>query len=253
MTNGNSLYGSYLHQIKLKQLLGIAVLPLSVALLVCTIPLELAFAQNSQNASQNASGTNVKGSSSSSSSASSNPAKNQSQSQSQSTSKNPNPNQSANKALVNVTPGSAATITTTGNKTIVTTTPTPSQAGGNNLALNKTGFTNLSILRVNGKTFPVKYDIKGGNLVGILGDKDRATLVLVLNPGTKGGNLTIELPRNMIDSKGASNVDTKYQIKIDGKGVDYKEVANNAYARVLSIDFSKDNRFMEIIGTKIVS
>ncbi len=45
-------------------------------------------------------------------------------------------------------------------------------------------------------------------------------------------------PRNIIDSKGASNSDTKYQIKIDGKGVDYKEVANNMNARILSIDFS---------------
>ena len=37
-------------------------------------------------------------------------------------------------------------------------------------------------------------------------------------------------------------------VKIDGKGVDYKEVANNMNARILSIGFSKDNRFIEIIG-----
>jgi hypothetical protein len=63
--------------------------------------------------------------------------------------------------------------------------------------------------------------------VGMLADKDKTTLVLVLDPGGNGGNMTIELPRSVIDSKGASNADTKYQIKIDGKGVDYKEVANN--------------------------
>lgn len=105
----------------------------------------------------------------------------------------------------------------------------------------------------NGKIFPIKYDIKGGKVVGILADTDRSTLVLVLNPGTNGGNVTVELPRNVIDSKGASNSDTKYQVKIDGKGVDYKEVANNAYARVLSTNFSKDNRFIEIIGTTVAS
>jgi hypothetical protein len=32
--------------------------------------------------------------------------------------------------------------------------------------------------------------------------------------------MAIELPRNIIDSKGASNSDMKYEIKIDGKGVD---------------------------------
>ena len=64
------------------------------------------------------------------------------------------------------------------------------------------------------------------------------------------------LPLNyqeMLDSKGASNADTKFLIKIDGKGVDYKEVANNVNARILAIDFSKDNRFVEIIGTQMVS
>ena len=74
--------------------------------------------------------------------------------------------------------------------------------------------------------------------------------VLVLNPSASGGNMTIELLRNVIDSKGASNADTKYQIKIDGKGVDYKDVANNVNSRILSTDFSKDNRFVEIIGTQ---
>ena len=118
---------------------------------------------------------------------------------------------------------------------------------------NRTGFTNLNVLTINGKNYPIKYSIKGGKLVGMLADTDRSTLVLVLNPGKNGGNMTIELPRNVIDSKGASNGDTKYQVKIDGKGVDYKEVANDAYARVLLINFSKDNRFMEIIGTKMVS
>ena len=56
-----------------------------------------------------------------------------------------------------------------------------------------------------------------------------------------------------LETKGASNADTKFLIKIDGKGVDYMEVANNMNSRILSIDFSKDNRFMEIIGTQMAS
>ena len=63
--------------------------------------------------------------------------------------------------------------------------------------------------------------------------------------------MTVELPRHVMDSKGASNADTKYLVKIDGKGVDYKELANNANARTLSINFSKDNRLVEIIGTQM--
>jgi hypothetical protein len=48
----------------------------------------------------------------------------------------------------------------------------------------------------------------------MLADKDRTTLVLVLDPGQNGGNLTVELSRNIIDSKGASNLDTNYQIRV---------------------------------------
>ncbi|MFZ0223478.1 MAG: hypothetical protein WA323_13880 [Candidatus Nitrosopolaris sp.] len=151
----------------------------------------------------------------------------------------------------NATVGNAAktTISSAGNKTIIITPSIPAKS--TSPAYNRTGFNNLYVLTINGKTFPIKYSITGGKVVGLLADKDRTTLVLVLDPSAKGGNMTIELPRHVMDSKGASNADTKYQIKIDGKGVDYKEVANNADARILSIDFSKDNRLVEIIGTQL--
>ena len=157
-------------------------------------------------------------------------------------------NASASNSTNSKATGAKTTITTTGNKTILVTNAAPKN---NTSAYNRTGFNNLYVLTINGKTFPVKYSIVGGKLVGMLGDKDRTTTVLVLNPSGNGGNLTIELPRKMIDSKGASNADTKYLVKIDGKGVDYKEGANNVNARVLSVKFSKDNRFMEIIGTQM--
>ncbi|HET7149421.1 MAG TPA: hypothetical protein VFI73_13100 [Candidatus Nitrosopolaris sp.] len=145
-------------------------------------------------------------------------------------------------------------ITTTGNKTVIIIPGAPAKSSSVAApSYNRTGFTNLYTLTINGKTFPIKYSINGGKLVGILADKDRTSLVLVLNPSANGGNFTTELPRNVIDSKGASNADTKYLIKIDGKGVDYKEIANNVNARILTLDFSKDNRFIEIIGTQMTS
>ncbi len=145
-------------------------------------------------------------------------------------------------------------ITTTGNKTVIMIPAAPAKSSSAAApSYNRTGFTNLYVLTINGKNFPIKYSINGGKLVGILADKDRASLVLVLNPSGNGGNFTTELPRNVIDSKGASNADTKLLIKIDGKGVDYKELANNVNARILAIDFSKDNRFIEIIGTQMTS
>jgi hypothetical protein len=145
-------------------------------------------------------------------------------------------------------------LTTTGNKTVIIIPAAPAKSSNAAApSYNRTGFTNLNVLTINGKNFPIKYSINGGKLVGILADKDRASLVLVLNPSGNGGNFTTELPRNVIDSKGTSNADTKFLIKIDDKGVDYKELANNVNARILAIDFSKDNRFIEIIGTQMTS
>jgi len=139
-----------------------------------------------------------------------------------------------------------------------TTSAVPSAAtntagsGTSSSSLNMSHFTSSANLVINGKTFPIKYNITGGKLLGLVADNDKTTAVAVLSPGGSGKMvLTIELPRNVIDSKGQGNTDTKFIVKIDGKGVDYKEVANNLNARILGSDFSKDNRIIEISGTQM--
>jgi hypothetical protein len=118
---------------------------------------------------------------------------------------------------------------------------------------NTTTTTNKSNLVINGKTFPIKYNITGGKLLGVIADNDRSTLVVIIGSPADKGKLTIELPRNVIDSKAQGNVDTKYQIKIDGKGVQYKEMGNSLTERILQIDFSKNDRVIEITGTQMTS
>ena len=139
------------------------------------------------------------------------------------------------------------------------TTPSPqppsSSNGGAPMSSgtpNMTGFTNAANLTLKDKIFPIKYNITGGKLLGLVADNDKTTVVAVISPGGSGKMvLAIELPRNVIDSKGQGNTDTKFIVKIDGKGVDHKEVANNLNARILGIDFSKDNRIIEISGTQM--
>jgi hypothetical protein len=124
--------------------------------------------------------------------------------------------------------------------------------GTSSSSLNMSHFTNVANLVINGKTFPNKYNITGGRLLGLVADNDKTAVVAVISPGGSGKMvLSIELPRNVIDSKGQGNTDTKFIVKINGKGVDYKEVANNLNARILGIDFSKDNRIIEITGTQM--
>jgi len=124
--------------------------------------------------------------------------------------------------------------------------------GTSSSSLNMSHFTNVANLVINGKTFPNKYNITGGKLLGLVADNDKTAVVAVISPGGSGKMvLSIELPRNVIDSKGQGNTDTKFIVKIDNKGVDYKEVANNLNARILGIDFSKGDRVVEITGTQM--
>src|SRR6476660_9213665 len=146
-------------------------------------------------------------------------------------------------------------VTVAGNKTTIimggsneTSSPTSGTAASGNMS----GFTNASNLMINGKTFPIKYNITSGKLLAVVPDNDKATLVAVMSPGETGKMVfTIELPRNVIDSKGQGNTDTKFVVKIDHKDVDYKQVANNLNARILGIDFSKGDRIIEITGTQM--
>ena len=142
-------------------------------------------------------------------------------------------------------------------QTTPSTQPTSSSNGGAPMSSgtpNMTGFTNAANLTLKDKIFPIKYNITGGKLLGLVADNDKTTVVAVLSPGGSGEKnmiFTIELPRNVIDSKGQGNTDTKFVVKIDNKGVEYKDLANNLNARILGIDFSKGDRVVEITGTQM--
>ena len=176
--------------------------------------------------------------------------------------KNNTNNNNSNTANLN---SSAKTIVIPqGNKATVTTANSAATGKSNNVqtSSNRTGFANVSNLVIKDKTFPIKYNITNGKLLGIIGDKDKTTLVLLLSSNlVKGpfssnldnGKLTVELPRNVLDAKSQGNTDTKYNIKIDKKDVDYKEVGTNLNARILQIDFGKDDRMLEITGTEMTS
>jgi hypothetical protein len=63
-------------------------------------------------------------------------------------------------------------------------TPQGTSLGSNKSSAvsNATGFTNAANLTVKDKIFPIKYNITGGKLIGLLPDKDKTTVVAVLSP-----------------------------------------------------------------------
>jgi hypothetical protein len=155
------------------------------------------------------------------------------------------------------TPNSSAktVVIPQGNKAPITTANSAATGKSNNVQAgnNRTGFANVSNLVIKDNTFPIKYNITNGKLLGIIGDKDKTTLVLLLGSILDNGKLTVELPRNVLDAKSQGNTDAKYNIKIDNKDVDYKEVGTNLNARILQTDFGKNDRMIEITGTGMTS
>lgn len=111
-------------------------------------------------------------------------------------------------------------------------------------------FGEVTSVFVNGKNNPLKYSITTGKLLGVVEDKDKATLIPVISAISDKGTLNIEIPRNILDAKGQSNADAKFVVHVDGKDATFRETSNNPTARTLSIDFNKDARLIEIIGTQ---
>jgi hypothetical protein len=115
---------------------------------------------------------------------------------------------------------------------------------------NTTGLGSTTNLTINGKTIPIKYNITAaGKLLGLVEDKDKTTLLAIISSPSDKGTLTIEVPRNIVDHKKEGNADDKFTIHVDSKDATFREISNNKTARTLAIDFNKDARLIEIIGT----
>src|SRR5919206_3586473 len=75
---------------------------------------------------------------------------------------------------------------------------------------SNTGFGDTTYLAVpNGKSIPIKYVINTGKLLGVVLDKSRATLDVLLSSASASdnGNLTIQIPRDVVDNKKEGNAD----------------------------------------------
>ncbi|MFL6430565.1 MAG: hypothetical protein ACJ71X_03775, partial [Nitrososphaeraceae archaeon] len=115
------------------------------------------------------------------------------------------------------------------------------------------GFGNTTNLALpNGKSIPINYLINTGKVLGVVLDKSRATLDVILSStsSSDNGNLTIQIPRDVVDSKKEGNADAPFRVHVDGKDATFKETANTKTTRTLSIQFGKDAKVIDIIGSK---
>ena len=106
-------------------------------------------------------------------------------------------------------------------------------------------------LVIHGKTYTINYQITGGRVNNIAGVEENTTLLVGLS-STANGTLTIELPRNVIDSKKQGiNVDDTYQVFSDSHNApSFDEIKNNTQVRVLSISFHNGDKRLGIVVLK---
>lgn len=122
--------------------------------------------------------------------------------------------------------------------------------------LNETATTsdlvNSKELEIGNASYQIRYQISGDNQLNEMWvQRDNITLAAEIR-ALSDGVLTIELPRDVIDSKKQSNMDDVYAVFIGGQLVPYDEIMNNTHARILSIEFGNGSEQIEITGTHIV-
>jgi hypothetical protein len=98
---------------------------------------------------------------------------------------------------------------------------------------------------LNNETYPVRYKLTEGNEIHGMGSIDTANnffSMAVRGTENKTGQLTVELPRTIIDSKYNNSTDKNFTIAMGGAGAmigytnDFKEIQKNAENRTLQFN-----------------
>ena len=97
--------------------------------------------------------------------------------------------------------------------------------------------------------YTVGFKITGGSVLGITPDVDANSLLIEIST-TSDGELTIILPRALIDAK-IGDDDDDFFVLVDGEEVDFDETKTST-ERTLIIPFFDGSEEIEIIGTFVI-
>lgn len=112
-------------------------------------------------------------------------------------------------------------------------------------------------LRAAGKTFKIQYDITDGSIRSMFVDEDAKKLVVVLDDVNADGQLTLVLPREVINSA-EGDEDIPYVIRSTdleagaGSEPDVDESDATGSTRTVVIDYEQGTDLIEISGTSVV-
>jgi hypothetical protein len=102
---------------------------------------------------------------------------------------------------------------------------------------------------IEGTEYNISSVIDGGEVLSIIPDPDAASLIFDIVT-TSDGEITITLPRELIDAKIGSEDDVFF-VLVDGAEVDFTE-SNTATHRFLTVPFVHGSEEIEVIGTFVV-
>ena len=102
---------------------------------------------------------------------------------------------------------------------------------------------------VEGTDFALRYTITGGSISSITIDEEAKSLKIAID-STDDGELTITLPRELIDAK-MGDADDDFFVLIDLEEKDFDETTTEA-DRTLTIQFRNGAEEIEIIGTFVI-
>lgn len=107
----------------------------------------------------------------------------------------------------------------------------------------------IKLIHANDKKYSINYQIHGGEITSIQPMEDTFSLLISLQT-ISDGELTITLPRNLIDSKNYKNDDDVFFILQDGVEINFHETPTEN-ERTITVPFNKDVKEIEIIGTQL--
>ena len=116
---------------------------------------------------------------------------------------------------------------------------------------NSTKTGQIYNLYINSKSLPIRYHVTGSsnNLLNMTMQNNNPTLLIHLS-STSPGKLTIELGRNILDSKNKDlRSDNPFAVFEDGRDASFFEIENNNLMRQISIPFNKGTSQIAIAGT----
>jgi len=113
-----------------------------------------------------------------------------------------------------------------------------------------TGGSSGPTIGVDRTSFVLSYTITGGSVLSVTPDDEANSLIIGIST-TSDGELTITLPRELIDAIGPDGEEDTFFVLIDGEEVDFDETKTSD-DRTLTIAFPDGAEEIEIIGSFVV-